>query len=57
MTLVEWTARFQGSTLLVAPLGWDCFRRLETQDFPVPVRKRLMNPDKNRRLTATGSGL
>lgn len=42
MRLSEWRARFQGPTLLVAPLGWDCFGK---DEFEFPVRKRSVNPE------------
>lgn len=44
MRLAEWRARFQGPTLLVAPLGWDCFGK---DEFEIPVRKRLVNPESS----------
>ena len=55
MSLTEWKALAKGPTLLVAPLGWDCFG-LDEDETLFPVRKHLMNPvkrslDQPRRLT------
>jgi len=52
MSLAEWQARFVGATLLVAPLGWDCFGKDE-DNVTVSFRKRLMNV---REVPKTNSG-
>lgn len=50
MSQAEWQARFEGATLLVAPLDWDCFRKLDDSDnvdfsLPQASHESEQNPE------------
>lgn len=48
MRQADWHSRFEGPTLLCAPLGWDCFGKDE-EIFKIPFRKRFMKPEYFRK--------